>query len=588
MQQSLSNSVAGDDRIVPEVSGRFHCPRCPVELSRVEFVKHLWLEHRLVLDGQSVREPWRLIEDWVEEYFQNSDPKLLIRCRVFAQRLDPDQGLLRVQRVFLAHRIDDEAGRHALFAEAGRRRVSLCPRCFAFVNAPEETPAPALSVIDGDLAKNGYQVKIEGTGLFSRLVLETPDKLIYRGTEPGQRLTFAGAVFFFAGPFVLAAFLLAFFYPLRESSPLGPVTFLLLGGMGAYVFSHWKWQRRVAKLDGAIDYAWTLMIPRMEASAFSPEDFAFVAALALTSIGHGQPISRAAILARVVNDTEKAVTAGTVPVTHLAALWRLVMEDKARMGDDPVQLAVDQAGRSLEGELPLSFAEKLLAHPENLLKGLSCQTRLRILLCDRAFEAGFEVRDLTKLANAAPFLAQALRVSDTNGLAGLRLLWSLRPRRPWDDLGPADTAFELAARAREDNLLLEKYPDLLLAAGDGRELYLCSRGLVFRGEVFTQFPRSIEVKRKWIFGGFELIVGDRRFQCVQDPGPIVQQMERWFRYYFGDWVHQVKDVFNWRSPGLPPNFRLEKTYACPGCRRELCPRTGHLAILREEIDHPRF
>jgi hypothetical protein len=336
------------------------------------------------------------------------------------------------------------------------------------------------------------------------------------------------------------------------------------------------------------------------------EDFAFLAGLALTSIGRGQPASRAANLARVVKYAEKAVAAGTVPVTHLAVFWRLVLEDKARMGDDPVPLAVGQAGRSLQGDLPLSFAENLLTDSQDLFRGRLAQTR-RIVLCERAFEAGFEVQNLIEMAKAAPFLGHAMQTSDIDGLAGLRLLWSLRPRRPWDHLGPVETVFDLAAKLGErhserseespqavwsrpfaalrvtsrrgnENAVLEKHPDLLLAAADGSELYLCGRGVVFQSQVFTQPPRSIEVKKERIFRGWELVIDDCRFQYFQDPGPIAQRVEHWFRYYFGDWAHQIRDVFNWRSPGLPTTFRLRKTYPCPECGRELYPRAGDLAI----------
>ncbi len=146
-------SVAGD-LIAAEEAGELRCPRCLKRLPRPELVKHLWLEHQLILDGRSVREPWRLLEDWLEEYCQNPKPELLARCRAFAQRIDPEDGLLRVQRMFLAHRIEDEEGRRALLAEARRRKASLCPRCFALVFAPEEAPVQPLELCPGGLTAN--------------------------------------------------------------------------------------------------------------------------------------------------------------------------------------------------------------------------------------------------------------------------------------------------------------------------------------------------------------------------------------------------------------------------------------------------
>src|SRR5262249_39286885 len=47
---------------------RMTCPRCAVQLRRRAMVPHLWQEHRLILDGHRVREPWPMIQDWLEEY----------------------------------------------------------------------------------------------------------------------------------------------------------------------------------------------------------------------------------------------------------------------------------------------------------------------------------------------------------------------------------------------------------------------------------------------------------------------------------------------------------------------------------------
>src|SRR5205807_1947660 len=102
--------------------------------------------------------------------------------------------------------------------------------------------------------------------------------------------------------------------------------------------------------------------------------------------------------------------------------------------------------------------------------------RLRILLCDQAFEAGFEVRSLLDGGAAAPALAAVLKTDAPLGLAALRLVWSLRASRPWDRLGAVRTAFELAegpGRAsdlaeRPDVLLWQEDPRCLVAAEGGR------------------------------------------------------------------------------------------------------------------------
>src|SRR5437764_386059 len=67
---------------------RMSCPRCPAELRRPQMIQHLWDEHRLVLDGRRVREPWAVIEDWLDDCRSRPDPELLWRCRVVAQKTD--------------------------------------------------------------------------------------------------------------------------------------------------------------------------------------------------------------------------------------------------------------------------------------------------------------------------------------------------------------------------------------------------------------------------------------------------------------------------------------------------------------------
>src|SRR5205807_2326284 len=75
LEQQAGSSPALDDlcaRLEDQV--RMQCPRCPVKLRRAEMIRHLWGEHGLLLDGRRVREPWRLIEDWLEDYQADAQP----------------------------------------------------------------------------------------------------------------------------------------------------------------------------------------------------------------------------------------------------------------------------------------------------------------------------------------------------------------------------------------------------------------------------------------------------------------------------------------------------------------------------------
>jgi hypothetical protein len=588
------------EALAAEEAGKFLCPRCSERLPKPDFVKHLWLEHHLVLDGRSVREPWRLIEDWLEEFCQSGKAELLARCRSFAQRIDPENGIPRVERLFLAHRIENETARRSLLAEARRRQASLCPRCYALVFGAEEKPVRALDYSQGRLTGQAHRVEVSELGFFSQLTVLGRGRVIYQGPEPDRWLSGRGAELVLAGPLVMLALVLALLMPISFLSPLLAVASLLLAAVAAKGIAHWGWQVPESSQDRAVNYAWTLLVPRLETDGFTCEDLDFLAGLALASIGHGRAISRADNVQRALNHIGKKVAAGAAPVTHLAALWRLVVEDRTQghtfplpLGqrgkgdtgdDDPVLLVTAQVGVCFEGHLPLSFAENLLAGWESPIWTSEQLTRLRILLCERAFEEGFEVRDLLAVGIAAPALGEALQIRDTEGLCRLRLLWSLRPSRPWDPLGFAVTAFDVARRPEANPGLLARYPDLLLKVSGDVDLVLCGRGIIFRDVLIAELPRSIEVKSQasGLLGKYELILGKYSFEFTRDPEDLVPRMERWMRYHFGEFLPQAKHVLGWRSPGLPPTFRLQKTVPCPECRRELLPRIGDLAVLVEE------
>src|SRR5262249_13151307 len=96
------SSLISERRTQLENRIRLRCPRCKVQLRRPQMAEHLWSEHALLLDGRSVREPWRLVKDWIAQYRRQENPTILARCRALAQHLDPEHGLHRVFRLFLA------------------------------------------------------------------------------------------------------------------------------------------------------------------------------------------------------------------------------------------------------------------------------------------------------------------------------------------------------------------------------------------------------------------------------------------------------------------------------------------------------
>jgi hypothetical protein len=560
---------------------RMICPRCNVELRRRDMIPHLWEQHRLVLDGRRVREPWQMIEEWIEEQRRTGSAELLGRCKAMAQSLDGEQGLLRVQRKFLARGILDTEALQAMLAEAAANRASLCPHCYALVSAPLEAPVRPLNRWHGRLSAGGYRVEVTDAGMLSRLEIETPTtqaQSVSEGTE--LHLTRQGAMILVSGPFVLFALVVACGLLDAAVAPLWPVLILLTiaGALALGVGS--KWPMPPPVVDRAVDHAWSALVPRLHAGGFSLDDSAFVAALALSSTGLGRPQTREAPLKQMLALTEKAVAAGRGAVEHLAALRRLAVTDAARHRD-PVPLVVEQIGRCFEGELPLAFAEQLLDEWQSDWWTHGNLLRLRILLCDQAFEAGFEVLNLVEAGQVAPTLGAVLETDDADWLARLRLLWSLRGGQSWQRCGDAQTVFELA-EGPESSAFLERWPDLLLyqkTTNPRAELVICGRGLVFEGKLFRDKLENSQAIARRRQGGtsHELVIDGVVFKFRTDAEWLGGRLEEWFKVFEQEFTaDKVESVHGWRSQEVTANLLARETVPCPECRRPVVTHAGQV------------
>jgi hypothetical protein len=562
---------------------RMRCPRCDSQMRRREMVNHLWIEHGLLLHGERVREPWQLIEEWVEGGVRQGDAGTLERARELARHVDPRLGPRRVTRLIAAKGGKDEEAGRVLLAEAADSQASVCPYCYELVPVPREAPPQPPSLWRGRLSAHGYRVEVSENGLVPMVEVETPREPVRLYHLPGSSWTRKGATIFLVTPLVLLALALALFGPAGQL--FLPVTVLLAMAVGLYVAAWFGWRPRRPAGDRVVDYAWTRMAPNLHAEGFSLEDSAFLASLALASVGRGRAAARREQLDRLMALTERVVGAGFGGARHLAALRRLAIADVVRPGKDRVLLVVAEVDRCFSGKLPLAYAEGVLAGLREDGWGRGDLARLRVLLCDSAFEAGFELRDLIEAGETAPSLGEVLNLEDTEGLAHLRLLWSLRASRPWDRHGAARTVFDVAADA-EEGAFLGRYPDLLLrhplpsrfAAEEGgaAHLLLCNRGVVLRGTVFNRPPRDVEMTGR--YGRYELVVDGKRFSFDSDPEPVATRLERWFRYYFEEFLPAAHEVHGWRSPDATAVLRAWGTVRCPDCGRPLLPRVGEVGV----------
>ncbi|HEY8503847.1 MAG TPA: hypothetical protein VIL46_04655 [Gemmataceae bacterium] len=566
------------------------CPRCPARLPRPELVKHLWQEHRLMLDGQRVREPWKLIEEWLEEYAATGRAELLDRSSELAEQLDPREGAVRVQRMLLRDGRGDEGVLADLREEARRRSATLCPACYALVPEPPERPVPPVTVSGGRLAGRGFRVEVSDTGLRTRLCVRTPKGTICRGPEPCWRLTARGMTLVAVAPLVLAALLLAVLLP----QPVPWVVGLL--GIALFLTVYIRGLARAAPPPEkrAIGYAWARVVPELHRDGYSLPEGDFLSGLAQVSVGTGSPAARDRPLAEAAKKTREAVAARQAPLEHLVALRRLEIADAAALGRDPVLILVNDLGGCLTGELPLDYAELLLkdwAGQEWWTRGN--RARLRVLLCARAFEAGLGVWELHELGKVAARLGEACGAEDIDGLARLRHLWTLKPSRAWRAFGHATPVFDLARFPILGGQHLQDRPDLLLfqptsngedEPGPSAPVLVCEEGVAYRDALLTcdDLPVRVRTRPIWQGGGFELTAGSFRKQFRSDPSLLARRLEGWLTYLYRHFLPKVDSELARHAPGKLAAVLRQKMAYCPECGQPFL-RRRHDVGMRVEV-----
>jgi hypothetical protein len=340
---------------------------------------------------------------------------------------------------------------------------------------------------------------------------------------------------------------------------------------------------------------WALLVPQLHENGFSVTDSAFLAGLARASLREaGTRELRGEVLPPLREQLEKAVGDGTAPPSHLAAVQRLLITDAVAEGADPVALVVEQLTLCFEGKLPMLYAERLLDGWESPWWTKGNLNRLRVLLCDRAFEAGYEVRNLLDVGQTVPSLAAVLRTGEPHELAALRLLWRMRTDLPWQRFGAVRTAFELAEEPRwaalfgevNDLLLYQEEPDWPHITEGGMDdpapvrILLCARGVMCQRSLFTSRPRLVEMKTAW--RSCELMMDEKLFWSRSVLDKLQTRLEGWLRWTFLDFMLQVNQVQSWQTPDRTTLFRAWGARACPECQRYFLPRLGRLGVAQRE------
>jgi hypothetical protein len=537
----------------------FRCPRCRLERPYRVMTRHLWRKHRRLLDGRRVRSLWRMLDGWLT---------------------DPAGGRLHVYRGLLVHGLRADDALDHLRRDAQRHRAGLCPRCFTAVpldavRFPVAEDVRPLSLAGGRLSGHGYVVEVQDQGITYRLRAETPQGVIFDGREPGHSLTLQGWRWLGVGLPVGLALVLALLLPPPAViwGTLIPLLVALGIGLGL------RAQPPPDLADRAVDHAWRLLAPQLQTGGSSADEAAALAGLAQVSIGRGSAQARERRVSRLI---ERLSAAPESPIA-LAALLRLRAEDAAVTGNDAVRIVADAVGPCLTGEWPASWANLLLA--DDTLAGWTPgqRARLRVLLAARAFTAGLGVWELHELGRVVPALGRTLGAEDTDGLARLRLLWELRPKRPWQRCGSAATVFELANYPMLGGQHLEAAPDLLLfqplpGGRDGQPDYLlvCGRGLILRDALLHERPQSFDSRPLPVSkgSGYELDFGPHKLHYADAPDVLARRLEAWCGFYFDRFLPRMADVLiQPAGVRLRPLLR-QLTVKCRECGKRFLGRHG--------------
>ncbi len=567
---------------------RMTCPRCQGQLERREMVKHLWDKHRLLLEGRRVREPWRVLADWVVDYALEKDPALLECCRELASKTDPAEGPIRLQRLLLRQGVEDRDAWHALLTKVRERGGSLCPHCYA--QAPPVNTAPPLPLTppmspplkggEGGLEGHGFRVQVTDSGLRPRLEIETPPPLsppsqggdkggvLYDGQEPGTALTRLGALLALALPVVAAAF--GLLYALFGRSMPLPVLMLVAMGLslflGGLVYLFWP-QRSVRRR--LLSAAWEVLMPELLAQPLNDTAVAFVGGLAATSHGYYFPDDE------VLQATLAAVQRTAPNSPTLALLCRMQHVNAAQRGEDEAPLLAERIRQALAGSLSLRVLGPLLADSKDRWpKGRLL--RLQALVCARAADAGLEDADLVDLGRVQPAWRALFGAGDLNHIAQLRLFCALRPRWPaW--LRQADSVFELALDPAAEKTLAER-PDLLLLSRDA-PIYIGTRGVWLKDICFSERPGQIAVvqSRSDAGAGYEIVAGNQHIWFSSNPHAVADELEKWLKFYFADFLPQLTKARQPRTGAATKLWRANAT-PCPECHRLVVPIAGEVGL----------
>lgn len=558
---------------------RMNCPRCRTQLTKREMVGHLWDRHRLLLEGQRVREPWRVLVDWVVDYALENDPDLLRRCKELAERDDPKGGLLRLQRLLASKGVHDRDLLGRLCEQAKRQRASLCPSCYTAVPVPPLPRAKPLQCDDGTLEGHGYRLTVSDRGIRPRLTIETPRGILHHGGEPGRPLTRLGIVLVTTLPLLAVAYLVAGWFTRFEAPPA--LLAALAAGVGIVLAGvlYACWPKPPPARDRLLRAAWDLLVPAITRRTTGPDEWALFEGL--LQLGGRDATPSTDLLSKCFDAVSSTGGADPHAAACLATLCRRYVSTLRASGEDALALVASQAADCFRGKLSLAFFAALLdefAPRRQHLWSSGELGRLRVLIAQEAFRADIRPVELLALGRVYPEVGTLLRLDDSAYWLQLYAIWREGEREPWDASSGAHSVFDLAEESPEDAVdLLDTDAHLLLWIAEPGIL-ISRAGVRFEGECVRQFERGTTVEaRRGGPTGWEIVIGRQTIPCANNPRGAVETLRHWLEYWFLDLRPRIPATV---PPLLESGRKMWQSarVACPGCGRALVPSIGEVAV----------
>ena len=584
---------------------RMRCPRCDALMTPPELARHVRAEHGMILEGRSVRQPWSVVMECLDEYAESPKAELLERAEELVDFMSPRKGRLRLWRESLRRGIAPPHYRQLMLDSISRTNDSLCPECWETLSAGDTVESELQIDGRGNIQSNFVSlVQLGVHGIWGSVEIAPRT-----GPVPPWSLTRLAASLAVGIVFLIPAVLFGLFSLQGNSAARIPAILTGVCGLIGGLSMAWFYRPRSSI---PLDVAWEYVVPALletEGQPLGPIPSAFIANLCRVSVDRGNPQLRRQTLKRAIQTIRPGVKRGSLPMSHLIELWMLRFEDalhSRRWPNEAESVLKDMLAQMVTGDLSL----QLDARARTLLSRLRLDELARgfwnLILHARA--SGLNAVDLMELCRHSSTLGTLLarisiRVPDLPQYIALLEL-EQTGRIPLGIISVRQLISQgKASLAEHPNLLARS--ELAGRSVDHDAILLSPGELHFRTRQFNTCPDVVvREKRQFVqtgwthqrqdggpdlryahnnptgydeITGYTLSVGTQTWNYKVDPAPLAAKLRKAGSFLFGDLPLLAEKLQ--REPVSPflPRLLGGLPVRCPRCQASLRYRKGGLS-----------